>query len=194
MQNFQVFVVLVVWFEGDAVPVQLFLELFRSELVPFVRRRPILLVLLESFLIELFSLFLAFVRQDSLICFNAELVRIRPVILVLNEPVVFLVRIIVRFLLQILDHLLKVLLTACARQCHRVLLHSQLLKVPLYVIDRLLVLAELLLCLAIVVAEVARVQHIILKRVVVVSQRLQMMRPNEPLFIVLARHRIVDVL
>ena len=60
--------------------------------------------------------------------------------------------------------------------------------------DCLLVCRQFFFLFTIVIAEVARIEHIILDRVVVISQRLQVMRPDEPLFVVLARHRILNVL
>ena len=62
------------------------------------------------------------------------------------------------------------------------------------VIDGLLIVGQFLLVLAIVVAEVARVQHIVLQRVVVVGQGLQVMRTDEPPFIILVGHGILNVL
>ena len=65
---------------------------------------------------------------------------------------------------------------------------------PLDVIDSSLVLSQLLLLLAVVVAEVACVEHVVLQRVEMVSQRFDVMRADEPLFVVLVWQGVLDVL
>ena len=65
---------------------------------------------------------------------------------------------------------------------------------PLNIRDRLLIGSQLHFFLPIVVTKVPRIQHIILNRVVVVRQGLHMVWPNEPPLIILAWHRILDIL
>ena len=64
----------------------------------------------------------------------------------------------------------------------------------LNVLNGLLVVGQLLLFFAIVATEVSSVEHVILERVEVIGQRLQVMGPDEPFFLILVRHRILDVL
>ena len=66
---------------------------------------------------------------------------------------------------------------------------------PLNVFKSLLVIGELLLdsVIFVVMAEVTRVEHIVLDRIVVGSQRLEMVRPNEPPLL-LGRLLVLDVL
>ena len=65
---------------------------------------------------------------------------------------------------------------------------------PLDVIDCSFVLCQLLLLLSVVVAEVARVQNIVLQRVEVIGQRLNVMGTDEPIPIVFVRQGVLDVL
>ena len=127
MKDVEIHFVGVVRLEGDTVSVQLLLEFFSTKLVPFVSRWAILFILFESLLIEPLTLLLSRVCQDSLVCLNAEFVRVGPVLLVLDEPIVLLVCLALRLHFQLVDQLLKVLLTASSCESHRILLHTQLL-------------------------------------------------------------------
>lgn len=193
LKYLEIQLVLIVGLEGDSVPEELPRELFRLELVPFVCRRPVSLILIEPYFVELGPLIDSLVRQDALVRFNAQLLAVRPVVLVLDEALELFVRFVVVFTTYVLQLLFKVALTIRARQRHRVGPGPQLPKVALDDFDRLLVVRQLLFLIAVVVAEVASVEHIVTQRVEVVRERLDVVRPDKPSF-VLDAHLILHVL
>lgn len=96
--------------------------------------------------------------------------------------------------LELLDVLFEVLLATSLLQSHRVLSHAQLLQVFLDVVDGLFIVCQLFFFIPIVVTKVTSVKHIVLQRVVVIRKGLQVMGTDEPLFVVLVRHGILNVL
>lgn len=97
--------------------------------------------------------------------------------------------------LQLLDILFEVFLAICALERHDVLLHPKLLEVLLDVADGDFIVSRgRALVSILVVAEVARVQNIVFQRVKVIRQRLDMMRSNEPLFAIILRQVVLDIL
>jgi len=127
------------------------------------------------------------VRENALVGLDAETLAAGARTLILNKRLERLVRLHAQLLLQIFDVLIEVLLTVSLLQRHDVLLHSELLQVSLDVVDRLLVLSQLNLLLTVVVAEVASVEDVVFERVEMISQRLNVMRPDEPFLLVFVR-------
>lgn len=140
------------------------------------------------------SLFDSSVRKNALVGFDAELLSIWARSLILDELLVLFVRFRVRLLRQLFNVLFKVFLAVGLNECHCVLLHLQLLQVFLNIFDRLLIFCKLLFFLKVVVAEVASIQNIVFERIVMIGQRLYVMRPNEPPLTILGRHRILNIL
>ena len=81
-------------------------------------------------------------------------------------------------------------------RCHRLLLSFQFTNLFLYILDRLLAVSRLfdISILLVVVAEVARVQKVILDRIVVLSQTFDVVWPDKPSLVVFYRHHTLDML
>ena len=108
---------------------------------------------------------MSIVSEDALIGLDAQTFGIGSWAFVLDERLIIFVGLLVDFrsALQFFDILVKVLLAVRALEGHHVLLHAELFKVPLNVVNSLLVFCELLLLFSIVVAEVPRVEVVILQ-------------------------------
>lgn len=132
--------------------------------------------------------------ENVFICFNAQCFATGSRSLILDKGLELFECFVLSLLLKLFNVLLEVFLARGSLQSHNVLLHAQLLQMFLDVLNGLLVVGQLLLLFAIVAAEVASVEHVILERVEVVGQRLQVMGPDEPLFLILVRHRVLNVL
>ena len=147
----------VVWLEGYPISVELFRELFGLKLVPFVSRRPVLLILLESSSVELIPLLDTLVRENAFVSLNTELLAAWSRSLIFDKRGEGLPRLNVGLPLHLFDHLLEVLLASRPLQSHCVLLHAKLLKVSLDVVNGFLILSEFDFFLSVVVTEVARI-------------------------------------
>ena len=99
-----------------------------------------------------------------------------------------------RLPLQLFNVLFKVFLSVRLGQSHHILLHPQLLQVLLDVVDGSLVIGRGRSLITIfVVTVVARVKYIVLQRVEMVGQRLDMMRPDEPLLGILLGQVVLHI-
>ena len=192
MQDVQVDLILIVGLECNTIPEQLLREIFRLELVPFIGGRSPCFVLLEALSVELLALILPCICENALKSLNAERFTVRSRALILNELLELVVRLHFCLLLEFIDVLVKVFLSGRSLKGHHILLHAQLFEVPLDIRDRLFIGSQLDFFLAIVVTKVPRIENIVLNRVVMVGQGLHVMRPNEPLSVILVRQRILD--
>ena len=115
--------------------------------------------------VELLTLVLTCLRQDTLIGFDTELLGVGArVVVPFHEGLEGIVRFHVITFLKLINFLIEVFLTICLRERHDVLLVSQLIKMCLDVLNRFLLIGRLHIFHAIIVTKVLRVEHIVLKR------------------------------
>lgn len=113
LENVQKKLVGVIGLEGHPIPVQLFGELFRFELVPFAGRGPVPLVLCEAPLVELLELVLSLSNEDALIGVDDKGFSAGTLALVLDERLEIFVMFNIILPLQLIKHLVIILLAIC---------------------------------------------------------------------------------
>ena len=128
------------------------------ELIPFVCRRSVPLVLFKSLPIQLLPFISPSIQENLLVSTYAKLFAISN-ILFANH---FLESVDGLFLSESLN-LLHVVLVYALIHCHDSLLHLELLNVSLNVIDADFLVVDDTLFLVVVVAKVTRVEHVVLQ-------------------------------
>jgi hypothetical protein len=182
LQGLQVHAVLVVRLKGHAVAIELLRELGVLQLVPFVLRGAVFLELLEALRVKEFLLEAASLEEHALVSLDDESLGVEAV-LVADD--------LLELLLGLALYLVALLLDGVLNGVYGdALLHADVegdlaeeVEVAFYHLDSLLGLVALLFLpvLLIVVRVVPRVQHVVLHTLLMPRQRLQVVRPDEPL-------------
>ena len=145
-----------------------------------------MLVLLESLSVELLTLFDSLVEQNVFIGFDAENLARRPWQLIfLDELGKFFLSMLVSLLFHLINDFTKVLLAIGSFDGHGIHVFFEHFEMILNYANSLLVMSWFNFFVSIVVTEVSSVEDVVLKRVVMISEGLDVMRSDEPLLFVI---------